>query len=196
MTEHPSDEHSETWFGTGLRAHLGIGSVEPTEPSAPAEQAPAAADVDLRRHELLAMSAELDERARRLREAERRLGEREETVSARDAELARKAERLEVTRAEIAARDSRAAGADDLRGPVREMLRTRAEREAERLWRTIEQALDAVLEDGRPDYHARLAAVKLLLGEAYDPGATMDALPLPADQPTDELARRRAERGP
>jgi hypothetical protein len=79
---------------------------------------------------------------------------------------------------------------------VRELLRSHAEREAERLWRTIEQALEAVLEDGRPDYHARLAAVKLLLGEAYDPGATMDALPAPAEQPADELARRRAERLP
>ena len=194
MNEHPSDEHSETWFGTGLRAHLGIGSGESNEPPAPVE-APAAPDVDPRRHELFALSADLDERARRLREGEQRLAEQESAVSARHAELARESERLEITRAEIAARESQAA-ADDPRGPVREMLRTHAEREAERLWRTIEQALEAVLEDGRPDYHARLAAVRLLLGEAYDPGATMDALPAPAEQPADELALRRAERAP
>ena len=194
MNEHPSDEHSETWFGTGLRAHLGIGSGESHEPPAPAE-APVAPDVDPRRQELLALSADLDERARRLRDAEQRLAERESAVSARHAELARESERLEITRAEIAARESQA-GADDPRGPVREMLRAHAEREAERLWRTIDQALEAVLDDGRPDYHARLAAVKLLLGEAYDPGATMDALPAPAEQPADELALRRAERGP
>jgi hypothetical protein len=194
MNEHPSDEHSETWFGTGLRAHLGISSGEPAEPPAPAET-PVAPDFDPRRHELLALSAELDERARRLREGEQRLAERESAVSARHAELAREAEQLEITRAEIAARESRPAP-DDVRGPVREMLRMRAERETERLWRTIDQALEAVLEDGRPDYHARLAAVKLLLGEAYDPSATMDALPAPAEQPADELARRRAERLP
>jgi hypothetical protein len=195
MNEHPSDEHSETWFGTGLRAHLGIGSGEPSEPSAPAAEAPAAPDDDRRRDELLALSADLDERTRRLREGEQRLIERESALSAQAAELAREAERLDVTRTEFDAREARAA-AEDALGPVREMLRTRAEREAERLWRTIEQALDAVLDDGRPDYHARLAAVKLLLGEAYDPGATMDALPPPAEQPADELALRRAERGP
>jgi hypothetical protein len=194
MNEHPSDEHSETWFGTGLRAHLGIGSGEPSEPPTPAE-APAAPEVDTRRQELFALSADLDEHARRLREVEQRLAERESAVSARHAELAREAERLEITRAEVAARESHPP-ADDPRGPVRELLRTRAEHEAERLWRTIDQALEAVLEDGRPDYHARLAAVKLLLGEAYDPSATMDALPAPAEQPADELARRRAERLP
>jgi hypothetical protein len=194
MNEHPSDEHSETWFGTGLRAHLGIGSGEPEEQRAPAD-APAVPDFDPRRHELLELSADLDERARRLREGEQRLAERERAVSAQHAELAREAERLEITRAEVAAHETRTA-ADDPRGPVREMLRSYAEREAERLWRTIDQALEAVLEDGRPDYHARLAAVKLLLGEAYDPGATMDALLPPAEQPADELARRRAERLP
>jgi hypothetical protein len=194
MNEHPSDEQSETWFGTGLRAHLGIGGGEPSEQPASVE-APPAADTGARREELLGLSIELEERTRRLRESEERMSDRERTLAARQAELAREAERLEIARAELAARET-ATVAEENRGPVRELLRSQAEREAERLWRTIDQALEAVLEDGRPDYHARLAAVKLLLGEAYDVGATMDALPASGEQPADELARRRAERLP
>jgi hypothetical protein len=194
MNEHPSDEQSETWFGTGLRAHLGIGDGEPARQPASVEPLPAA-DAGARREELLALSIELEERTRRLRESEERVSERERTLAAHEAELAREAERLEIACAELTARET-ATFAEENRGPVRELLRSHAEREAERLWRTIDQALEAELEDGRPDYHARLAAVKLLLGEAYDVGATMDALPAPGEQPADELARRRAERAP
>jgi hypothetical protein len=194
MSEHPPDEHGETWFGTGLRAHLGIGQAGEADSPAPAERVEPQPDSPPR-NDLLAFSLEVEERARRVRDGERQLSDLERTLADRAAELARETERLAVARAELAAHAPAEAVEPD-RGPVREILRRRAESEADRLWRTIEAALEAVLEDGRPDFQTRLAAVKLLLGEAYDVGATMDALPAPADPPADELARRRAERGP
>jgi hypothetical protein len=101
---------------------------------------------------------------------------------------------LEARAAELETRAAEVAAAER-QLPVRSVLRERAERETDRLWGTIDQALEATFEDGKPDFHARLAAIKLLLGEAYDDASAAEALP-PRDgrQPADELAVRRAER--
>jgi hypothetical protein len=176
MDSDTRSEHDETWFGSGLRAHLGI--KPELEESAPAPEAepedgaeprvtvpplPPAPDLD----ELLARVAE---RERGVREAEERLAERERALEAEAAELQRERERLEARAAELDA-------APEAGVPVRNALRDRAERESERLWRTIDDALEASFEDGRADFHARLAAIKLLLGEAYDDQPAADARP-------------------
>jgi hypothetical protein len=183
MTADTPNAEGETWFGSGLRAHLGIQHAEepgePTEvvePNEPKLQVPVMeervvqhADVDAAE----ALLAELAERERRLAEAETRIRETRAELELRADEILQSERRL----------------------PVRNSLRERAERETDRLWRTIDEALEATFDDGRPDFHARLAAIKLLLGEAYDDASAVDALPPREDpQPEDELAVRRAER--
>jgi hypothetical protein len=182
MTADTPNPESETWFGSGLRAHLGIQhaeerAAEPTEvpePHEPGLPVPVAEErvehADAGAAE--ALLAELAERERRLAEAEARIQE---------------------TRAELELRADEISQSERLL-PVRDSLRERAERETGRLWRTIDEALEATFEDGRPDFHARLAAIKLLLGEAYDDASALDALPPRDEQPEDELAVRRAER--
>jgi hypothetical protein len=187
MNADPPNEHGETWFGSGLRAHLGI---RPTEEPAPAPSEPAADPEPPRTPKITvpeapAFDAVAAERARELREAELDLVERERR-------LTEEAERIERARAELQRRAADVSAAER-QLPIRDVLRERAERDTERLWRTIDEALEATFEDGRPDFHARLAAIKLLLGEAYDDKPAAEALP-PRDEPEDELAARRAER--
>jgi hypothetical protein len=70
---------------------------------------------------------------------------------------------------------------------VRELLRARVELEAERLWRTFDDALEATAANGAPDYQTRLNAARALLAEAYAAGDS------PAEQTpvADELAELR-----
>jgi hypothetical protein len=210
MSADPHNEHGETWFGSGLRAHLGIKPREepPAEEpvAAPPPEVPAAAKVTV--PEAPGLEERLAERARKLREAEAELAERKRRLADEAEHVARDRARLEMRTAELESRaaelESRAAeletraadvAAAERQLPVRNTLRERAEGETDRLWRTIDDALEATFEDGRPDFHARLAAIKLLLGEAYDDASAAEALPPREDeQPADELAVRRAER--
>lgn len=186
MTVDPPNERDETWFGSGLRAHLGIQpSDEPAAVEPPDEAEPPPAP-KIAVPEPPAFDAEAAERARRLRQAELELADRERA-------LAEEAERIERTRAEVESREEEVARAER-QLPVRDVLRERAERDTDRLWRTIDEALEATFDDGKPDFHARLAAIKLLLGEAYDDESAAEALPPREQQPEDELAVRRAER--
>ena len=66
--------------------------------------------------------------------------------------------------------------------PVGALLRERAEREGERLWRAFDAALDATFPDGRPDVRTRLEAAETLLAQLE----LADAV-----TPPDELALRR-----
>lgn len=186
MNADPPNEHGDTWFGSGLRAHLGIQPTEeptPDEPSA-APQPPSTPKITV--PEPPAFDAGAAERARKLRQAELELAERERR-------LAEEAERIEQARAELETRAAEVTAAER-QLPVRNVLRERAERETDRLWRTIDDALEATFEDGKPDFHARLAAIKLLLGEAYDDATAAEALAPRGEHPADELAVRRAER--
>jgi len=148
----------ETGFGTGLLAHIeGTG-----EPEAAPEQAAEP------------QSEPVAEREEDAAERERRLLEREVLL---DAALRRVAER----EAELEA----AAAAEQPSMPPRPvglMLRERAEREGERLWRAFDAALDATFADGRPDVRTRLEAAETLLAQLELADAVM---------PPDELALRR-----
>lgn len=183
MTADPPNAEGETWFGSGLRAHLGIRHseeqgefAEPAEvpvPEKPGATDPVAERVDTADADAAgALLADLAERERKLADEQARIREARAELELRAAEISRSERQL----------------------PVRDSLRERAERETDRLWRTIDEALEATFEDGRPDFHARLAAIKLLLGEAYDDEAAATALPARDEPPADELAVRRAER--
>ena len=180
MDADPHNEHSETWFGSGLRAHLGI---EPESRDVPGEAADQAADLVVAAPDEI---AQLAERERELREIASGLAERERRLAEDEARVA-------AARAELE-EHTRALAHAEPGVSVRELIRDRAERETERLWRTIDDALDATLDDGRPDFHARLAAIKLLLGEAYGDKPAAEALRERGSAPEDELAQRRAER--
>jgi hypothetical protein len=174
------DEQRETGFGTGLRAHLTRDALPPLVPPALTEEPvelepvewhgdpaplPERSHADERAVELEAYAAELGERERRLAEYERELAEESHRLAA--AESVRTSERR----------------------PVSEILREHADYHAERLLLILEQALDATDEAGRPDHHARLAALRLLLDEARDePGAERAS---PIEDELGELRRRR-----
>jgi len=153
-----ADAARETGFGTGLLAHI-EGRDEPQtapEPAAEVEPEPVA------------------EREDDPEERERRLLERE---AALDAALRRVAERE-------AALEAAAAAEQPLlpQQPVGFMLRERAEREGERIWRAFDAALEATFPDGRPDVRTRLEAAETLLAQLE----LADAV-----TPPDELALRR-----
>jgi hypothetical protein len=182
------DEQRETGFGTGLRAHLGYGMPEPgdelefeLEPEQPAEletvewegepePVPEILGLEQRARELEALAAELAERERQVAELETELAEEANRLAAADA---------------VRSEDRR---------PVRHVLREHAERYAEQLVLTFEQALDATTPDGQPDFPTRLTALRLLLAEAYGEHTPGHA----ADGPSaveDELAELRRRRG-
>jgi hypothetical protein len=150
------DDARETGFGTGLLAHLEARDPQEAEPPQPVVEPEPAAQPE-------------DEAAER----ERRLIEREAALEAA-------LRRLEEKEAALAGR------ADDLppvpRRPVAAVLRERAEREGERLWRAFDAALDATFPDGRPDVRTRLEAAETLLAQLELADAVM---------PPDELALRR-----
>jgi hypothetical protein len=167
-------DERETGFGTGLRAHLGRDAAPPAAPPPALDQPRWEGDPDPvppptsapENGRLDAYAAELAERERRLAELERELAEEAQRLAAADA--MRTAEPR----------------------PVPELLREHAEQHAERLLLTVEQALDATGQDGRPDHHARLAALRLLLDEAYREPAAEGSSPI-----ADELGELRRRRG-
>jgi hypothetical protein len=183
-------DERETGFGTGLRAHLGYDlsegsepqpleleahavereveeSLDPVEWEGEPEPVPDLAGDDLRARELEAYAAELADRERRLAEVEAELAEESQRLAAADAVRT------------------------DVRRPVRELLREHAEQYAERLVLTFEQALEATDHDGRPDFTTRLAALRLLLSEAYDQSGDETSSPSRAEDELAELRRRR-----
>lgn len=166
------DLQAETGFGTGLRAHIlgrhgdGVDGEEPSAAPVPAA-APPEPDPDPAAAELAIMRV-------RLERQEAALAERERSLNVQAAALAAEAKRLADEKAEL-----------EQHLNVRDLLRQRAEREIERLWRAFDDALEATRAGGEPDYEIRLSAARALLAEAYAvPGdAAADAVELP-----DELA--------
>jgi hypothetical protein len=168
LDELERDFEAETGFGTGLRAHLRA-QYEP-EPDLEPEAEPVAAaepEPDPREVELAAIRD-------RLARAEAELLEREHSLAVREQALKAEAKRIADEREEL-----------EKHLDVRELLRERAEREAERLWRTFDEALEATSASGTPDYRTRLDAARALLAEAYAPNTE----PTAADPAVpDELA--------
>jgi hypothetical protein len=154
IVEMPNDAAArETGFGTGLLAHLGKLD-EPVAAEPPAAEPAPAPETVADDHELLvaAHEAALQQALRRVAELEAALTRREQPAP------------------EASTR------------PAAVVLRERAEREAERLWRAFDAALDATFPDGRPDVRTRLEAAETLLAQLE----LADAV-----TPPDELALRR-----
>ena len=164
---------TETGFGTGLRAHIhGRRDGEPAEPLPP-EPPP----VD-------EAAEELERERARVARLEAAIVERERSLSVQAAALVAEAKRLAEERAEL----ERKAAELERHVSVRELLRRRAEREVERVWRSFAEALEATRPSGEPDYELRLTAARALLAEAY--GSAEEAGELPSALP-DELASLR-----
>ena len=167
-------EHSAADFGTGLRAHLGLGGGVDEAPLAPPPPRPAGPDV-----------AELEARALALRAAAQELEARERRLARQQAELAAESQRL----AEQQAALERQLATDPR--PVPAVLRERAEQHVERLWRSLFSALDATRADGSADFATRVSAARALLAAAYGDGTPA---PAPSAGGEDELALLRARR--
>jgi DNA repair exonuclease SbcCD ATPase subunit len=190
IDEFDIDDQRETGFGTGLRAHLGYDlSAEPDlhpfepelhadEPAAEAPLEPVEWDGD---PDPVPDLSGPEQRARELESYAAELAEREQRLNELESELADESQRL-------AAAD---AMRTEARRPVRELLREHAEQYAERLVLTFEQALEATDHDGRPDFTTRLAALRLLLCEAYDETGGDASTPSRAEDELAELRRRR-----
>jgi hypothetical protein len=184
-------DERETGFGTGLRAHLGYDlsagpDLHPFEPETHASEPEAEAPLDPvewdGEPEPVPDLSGPDQRARELETYAAQLAERERRLAELESELAEESQRL-------AAVD---AMRTETRRPVRELLREHAEQYAERLVLTFEQALEATDHDGRPDFPTRLAALRLLLSEAYAEAGD-DASNF--SRAEDELAELRRRRG-
>ena len=165
---------SDSEFGTGLRAHLAHRDDAPAEREA--ESSP-----DAEAHEL-------QQRAHAVGVAEARLEQRERQLAAAQAAVAAHAQLLVEREAELE-RAAKQRGTDvPAPGDVRELLRRRAEECGDRLWETVERALAATRPDGGVDHATRLAALHLLITDAYSDS------PVPAARVEDELARLRERR--
>ena len=165
---------SESEFGTGLRAHLAH------RDDALAEDEPLTW--------VEAEAQELERRAQAIGMAEALLAEREQELAATQAALAAHTQLLVEREAELE-RAARARSRDEpAPHDVRELLRRRAEECGDRLWETVDRALGATRADGGVDHATRLAAVHLLITDAYSDS------PVPAATVEDELARLRERR--
>jgi hypothetical protein len=167
-----ADAARETGFGTGLLAHIEGATESPVRESGPVEGVRANGEVPPAGADGAAPEP-VAEREDDAAERERRLLERE---AALEAALRRLAER------EAALEAAAAAEPPVPQRPVGALLRERAEREGERLWRAFDAALDATFPDGRPDVRTRLEAAETLLAQLE----LADAV-----TPPDELALRR-----
>jgi hypothetical protein len=167
LDELDRDFEAETGFGTGLRRHLRGQIDEPELDAAEAALEAASDEPDPRELELEQFRVRLERRAQQL-------GEREQSLVVREQALAKEAKRIAEKRADL-----------EHHLDVRELLRARAELEAERLWRTFDEALEATGANGAPDYQTRLSAARALLAEAYS-----GSVATPAAEPavSDELA--------
>jgi hypothetical protein len=174
LDELDRDFEAETGFGTGLRRHLRGQNDEPEVPPAIAAPEVAPDEPDPR-------EVELEQYRVRLERREQQLAEREQSLAVREQALAKEAKRIAESRAEL-----------EHHLDVRELLRARAELEAERLWRTFDEALEANGANGGPDYPTRLSAARALLAEAY--AGNTAAAPAGAPPVADELAELRERR--
>lgn len=184
------DEQRETGFGTGLRAHLTRDALAPPPGHAPPPLEHRTAPEHEHEPEREPVRWEGEPAP-----APELAGERASALEAYAAELADRDRRLAEAEAELADESHRLAAADAVRSaaprPVRHVLREHAEQEAERIVLTFEQALEATEADGRPDFPTRLAALRLLLHEAYgEPGGAESQ-----SRVDDELAELRRRRG-
>jgi hypothetical protein len=181
-------------FGTGLRTHL-----ERTRAGEP-EPEPTAEEPDLEAVALAAEEEALEERRRELSERREQIAAVETTLRVREqritevrAKLADEERRLSAAEAELTTEDKGKEKRPADRRRLRQLLRERAEQEAERVWGAFEQGLIAAHPDGSPDVATRIAAAKALLAEAYGPpGGAADM----SDESPDELAPlRKRKRG-
>ena len=178
---------AETGFGTGLRAHLRgrsdtaepevLPAPEPEREEASLEAAPARDS-----EPVVELEAALDERIQRLAELESELERRERLIAEKQASL---------TAAEL-----RASQADAEARSAVEVLRERADGEADVVWQVFREGLEATTPDGSADLQTRLMAARELLAVAYGAGA--EPAPIEsADQieaAADELAKLRARK--
>jgi type IV secretory pathway VirB10-like protein len=182
MKKHDDDRGAD--FGTGLRAHIErrdapdeLLADEPPAPAAPEPQPQKAkaAALEERIRELAAIEAELERR-------ERRIAEKQASLTAAELRAASAVQAEQETLAE-------APLVREHRSPV-DLLRERAEQEAELLWRAFHDSLEATHPDGAPDFQTRLLAASELLAVTVtgDRGGEA-ATPL-----ADELARMRERR--
>jgi hypothetical protein len=164
---------AETGFGTGLRRHL---LAQHEEPEAVTEAVATAPDPDEPDPRELALEQLLLQLERR----EQEVVQREQSLAVREQALAQEAKRVAHERAEL-----------EHHLDVRELLRARAELEAERLWRTFDEALEATGANGVPDYQTRLNAARALLAEAYATGAEAAAAQAAVPDQLAELRERK-----
>jgi hypothetical protein len=194
----PSDQ--ETGFGTGLRPRLEgrrpgpkdepeAAPVDEAAPDEPEEEQPA----DSERAEVEELWAELEaatEREAGLRKALAEYGQ----LQARAAELE---QALAVREGELA--ELRTLMDEETRPQqeesARDYLRRQAEQHADLLWRSFQDALNALRSDGSADFRVRLEAARALLTEAYPESAPPERALTPEQQAAqDELASVRARR--
>ena len=168
LDELDHDFEAETGFGTGLRRHLRAQYDEPELVFEEVAPEPEPEEPDPQQVAVEQLLAQLERR-------EQELVEREQSLAVREQALAKEAKRIAEERAEL-----------EQHLDLRELLRARAELEAERLWRTFDEALEATSASGAPDYQTRLNAARALLAEAYAGGADPAVLPVP-----DQLAELR-----
>ena len=168
----------QDFFGSGLRAHLERSSGEPDAggepPAADAPPAPPPRPPTLEERE----QAQLDR--------ERRF---EEHVQAFEAHAAALAKHEESIRERERALEQTVVEGTEQRRAVRDVLREHAELSIARVLQVFDDGLTATHGNGAPDHAVRLAAVRVLLGEAYatgESGTTAAAI--------DELAALRQRR--
>jgi hypothetical protein len=188
MTDgYPYDEQQDVWFGTGLRAHLGIAPIAEVDSlsllDAPAPESPSESAGDLR---------DLERRAQLLELQERELAERARWVEIREAELTAETRRIEQEEARLSQRARRRVKRRAAGRPLGDVMRELAEQRMESVVLIVEDALDATLEDGTPDLPTRIAAARALL--AVVSGRPADAAGEAHASAGDELAQLRKRR--
>lgn len=179
-------------FGTGLRTHLErTRNGEPEPDPTPEEPDPEATALAAEEEALEGRRRELSDRREQIAAVETTLRVREQRITEVRAKLADEERRLSAAEAELTTEGKGKEKRPADRRRLRQLLRERAERDAERVWGAFEQGLIATHPDGSPDIEARIAAAKALLAEAYGPpGGAADA----ADESPDELAPLRKQK--
>jgi hypothetical protein len=186
------DDQPDSWFGTGLRAHLGISPEPADEPPAAAMPGASAEEPALPYYRPTDDSFEVERRAQLLDLQERELAERVRWLEVREAELATESERLEQESARLTQRAKRRVKRRAAGRPLREVLRELAEQRMDSVVLVFEEALEATFDDGTPDLATRIAAARALLAVASGERAESDADDL--ESAGDELAALRKRR--
>ena len=185
------DDQPDSWFGTGLRAHLGISETPVDEPPVLAP-APVPAESPLPFYPATDDSFDLERRAQLVELQERELSERVRWLEVREAELAAESERLEQESARLAQRARRRVKRRAAGRPLRDVVRELAEERMDSVVLVFEEALEATLADGTPDLATRIAAARALLAVASGEPVEADGGTL--ESAGDELAELRKRR--